>query len=158
MEAAVEAANWETALCAVERNRGAPGPDGMKVGELREHLAKHGAGIKAKLPKGSFKPSSESEATEVLQSISQWISRKLKLQINTDKSGAGRVWERKFDSAALRPSGSSFLAVCLTSFGSRLHPHCWPAHHRVTTSHREVQRPGEKQMGRTAKPEQRATA
>jgi hypothetical protein len=39
---------------------------------------------------------SESEANAVLQSISQWISRKLKLQINTDKSGIGRVWERKF--------------------------------------------------------------
>jgi RNA-directed DNA polymerase len=56
MEAALEAANWEAALCAVERKRGAPGPDGMKVGELREHLAKHGDGIKAKLLKGSFKP------------------------------------------------------------------------------------------------------
>jgi group II intron reverse transcriptase/maturase len=56
MEAALEAANWEAALRAVERKRGAPGPDGMKVGELREHLAKHGDGIKAKLLKGSFKP------------------------------------------------------------------------------------------------------
>jgi RNA-directed DNA polymerase len=57
METAVEAANWEAALRAVERNDGAPGPDGMKAEELREHLAKHGAGIKAKLLKGSFKPS-----------------------------------------------------------------------------------------------------
>lgn len=57
MEAAVEAANWEAALSAVERNRGAPGPDGMKVEQLRGHLAKHGVGIKAKLLKGSFKPS-----------------------------------------------------------------------------------------------------
>lgn len=56
MEAAVEAASWEAALRAVERNRGAPGPDGMKAEELREHLAEHGAGIKAKLLKGSFKP------------------------------------------------------------------------------------------------------
>lgn len=56
MEAAVEAVNWEAALCAVERNRGAPGPDGMKVKELREHLAKYGVGIKAKLLKGSFWP------------------------------------------------------------------------------------------------------
>ena len=57
MERAVEAANWEAALSAVERNAGAPGPDGMKSEELREHLAKHGEGIKAKLLKGSFKPS-----------------------------------------------------------------------------------------------------
>jgi group II intron reverse transcriptase/maturase len=57
MERAVEAANWEAALRAVERNDGAPGPDGMKAEELREHLAKRGAGIKAKLLAGSFKPS-----------------------------------------------------------------------------------------------------
>jgi RNA-directed DNA polymerase len=57
MERAVEAANWEAALSAVERNAGAPGPDGLKTKELREHLAKHGEGIKAKLLKGSFKPS-----------------------------------------------------------------------------------------------------
>ncbi len=57
MERAVEPANWEAALRAVERNDGAPGPDGMKAKELREHLAKHGTGIKAKLLKGSFKPS-----------------------------------------------------------------------------------------------------
>ena len=42
MERAVEAANWEAALSAVERNAGAPGPDGMRTKELREHLTKHG--------------------------------------------------------------------------------------------------------------------
>jgi hypothetical protein len=57
MENAVEADNWEAALSFVERNAGAPGPDGMKTKQLREHLAKHGAGIKAKLLNGSFKPS-----------------------------------------------------------------------------------------------------
>src|SRR5207237_5211213 len=57
MERAVEAVNWEAALSAVERNAGAPGPDGLKTKELREHLAKHGEGIKAKLLEGSFKPS-----------------------------------------------------------------------------------------------------
>jgi RNA-directed DNA polymerase len=57
MERAVEAANWEAALSAVERKAGAPGPDGLKTKELREHLTKHGEGIKAKLLEGSFKPS-----------------------------------------------------------------------------------------------------
>jgi len=57
MERAVEANNWEAALRAVERNAGAPGPDGMKARELREHLAKHGEGIKGKLLEGRFKPS-----------------------------------------------------------------------------------------------------
>ncbi|TLD72207.1 group II intron reverse transcriptase/maturase [Phragmitibacter flavus] len=57
MEAAVEEANWDAALHAVERNNGAPGPDGMRAKELRDHLAKHGEGIKAKLLRGSFEPS-----------------------------------------------------------------------------------------------------
>ena len=57
MEIAVEAANWEAALCSVERNAGAPGPDGMRTRELRDHLAKHQAGIQAKLLQGSFEPS-----------------------------------------------------------------------------------------------------
>ncbi len=57
MEEALGAASWEAALCAVERNAGAPGPDGMKTKELRGHLAKHGEGIKAKLLKGTFAPS-----------------------------------------------------------------------------------------------------
>ena len=56
MEAVVEASNWEVALSAVERNAGAPGPDGMRTKELREHLAKHGVGIKAKLRKEIPKP------------------------------------------------------------------------------------------------------
>ena len=57
MEEAVGTTNWEAALCAIERNAGAPGPDGMKAKELRGHLAGHGEGIKAKLLKGSFAPS-----------------------------------------------------------------------------------------------------
>ena len=57
MEAVVGAANWAVALHVVERNAGAPGPDGMRVSELKDHLAKHGEGIKAKLLRGSFEPS-----------------------------------------------------------------------------------------------------
>jgi RNA-directed DNA polymerase len=40
--------------------------------------------------------SSQRAAQEALQNISQWISRHLRLQINAQKSGIGRVWERKF--------------------------------------------------------------
>lgn len=40
--------------------------------------------------------SSESAAQRVLKGITEWIERHLKLQINADKSGIGRVWERKF--------------------------------------------------------------
>jgi retron-type reverse transcriptase len=40
--------------------------------------------------------SSERAAKRVLEVISQWISRHLRLEVNAEKSGTGRVWERKF--------------------------------------------------------------
>lgn len=49
MEKALHPDNWEAALCAVERNKGAPGPDGMKAEELRAHLAIHGEVISRRL-------------------------------------------------------------------------------------------------------------
>jgi len=56
MERAVEAANWEAALSAVERNAGAPGPDGLRAKNCA-NTSRTREGIKAKLLKGSFKPS-----------------------------------------------------------------------------------------------------
>lgn len=56
MQEALMPENWEAALCAVERNDGAPGPDGMRAEELRAHLAKHGEVIKRRLLDGSYKP------------------------------------------------------------------------------------------------------
>src|SRR5690606_27424172 len=40
--------------------------------------------------------SSRKAAERVLENMAEWIGRRLKLQINTEKSGTGRVWERKF--------------------------------------------------------------
>jgi RNA-directed DNA polymerase len=48
--------NWEYALHAVESNDGAPGPDGMKAGELRKHLAIHGEVMRRRLLEGSYIP------------------------------------------------------------------------------------------------------
>jgi RNA-directed DNA polymerase len=39
---------------------------------------------------------SQSAAERTLASIREWIEKHLRLQVNTDKSGTGRVWERKF--------------------------------------------------------------
>lgn len=47
----------EAALSAVERNKGAAGPDGMKASELREHLARNGGVIRSRLLEGSYQPS-----------------------------------------------------------------------------------------------------
>lgn len=57
MEKAVSPGNWEAALYAVERNNGAPGPDGMKARELKAHLAVHGEVIKRRLLEGRYQPS-----------------------------------------------------------------------------------------------------
>ena len=81
--------------------------------------------------------SSEHAAKRVLENISQWISRHLRLQINAGK-------ERHRPSLGTQVPG--------------LYPHRCPAHRRITASHREVQRPSEKQMGCKAITEQRATA
>ncbi len=56
MEKAIRSGNWGAALYAVERNDGAPGPDGMRADELRAHLAIHGEVIKKRLLEGSYKP------------------------------------------------------------------------------------------------------
>lgn len=54
MEEAISPANWEKALRAVERNQGAPGPDGMRASELRKHLATHGEVIRKRLLEGRY--------------------------------------------------------------------------------------------------------
>jgi RNA-directed DNA polymerase len=56
MEAALKPTNWEAALSAVERNDGAPGPDGMRAKKLRAHLIIYGEVIKQRLLEGSYKP------------------------------------------------------------------------------------------------------
>jgi group II intron reverse transcriptase/maturase len=39
---------------------------------------------------------SQRAAQRVLQGVSQWVSRHLRLEVNASKSGTGRPWERKF--------------------------------------------------------------
>ena len=54
MEQILSPFNAEKALRAVEGNQGAPGIDGMRTEQLREHLRKHGEGIRAKLMAGTY--------------------------------------------------------------------------------------------------------
>jgi RNA-directed DNA polymerase len=56
MEKAVSPGNWEQALGAVIRNQGAPGPDGMTVQQLEQHLVVHGETIRRRLLEGRYKP------------------------------------------------------------------------------------------------------
>jgi RNA-directed DNA polymerase len=49
--------NLQAALGRVQRNRGAPGVDGMTVEDLPDHLRKHWPSIRRKLDEGVYQPS-----------------------------------------------------------------------------------------------------
>jgi group II intron reverse transcriptase/maturase len=49
--------------------------------------------------------SSQRAAERVLESITQWVSKHLRLQVNASKSGTGRPWERKFLGFRINPKG-----------------------------------------------------
>ena len=57
MEAVVESTNMIKALVRVEKNKGAPGVDGLVVEELRTYFAKHWEQLKAWLLAGEYFPS-----------------------------------------------------------------------------------------------------
>ena len=54
--------------------------------------------------------SSEAAAERVLGSITEWIHRKLRLEVNATKSGVGRPWERKFLGFRINPEGKTEVA------------------------------------------------
>ena len=56
IERMLERGNMLRALQAVETNQGVAGVDGMEVGQLRNHLRTHWAGIKEQLLKGTYEP------------------------------------------------------------------------------------------------------
>ena len=56
MEQVVARGNMLVALRRVESNKGAPGNDGMTVGELRDYLKTDWARIKAELLADTYKP------------------------------------------------------------------------------------------------------
>jgi RNA-directed DNA polymerase len=56
MEAIVERENLKRALAQVKRNKGAPGIDGMRVGDLAAHLKEHWPTIREQLLEGTYKP------------------------------------------------------------------------------------------------------
>lgn len=56
MERVCERENCKRALARVKANKGAPGVDGMTVGELPEYLEQHWPAIRAQLLNGAYKP------------------------------------------------------------------------------------------------------
>jgi group II intron reverse transcriptase/maturase len=57
MEQIVRPENATAAWKAVKRNQGAPGIDGMTVGQLRDHVRQHWESIRSKLLAGTYVPS-----------------------------------------------------------------------------------------------------
>lgn len=53
---------------------------------------------------------SQAAAQRVLASITQWISKHLRLEVNATKSGVGRPWERKFLGFRIDPKGKIEVA------------------------------------------------
>ena len=56
MEAIVERENLKKALVQVKRNKGAPGIDGMRVGDLAAYLKEHWPTFREQLLEGTYKP------------------------------------------------------------------------------------------------------
>jgi RNA-directed DNA polymerase len=48
---------------------------------------------------------SQRAAQRVLESITQWVNKHLRLEVNASKSGTGRPWERKFLGFRINPQG-----------------------------------------------------
>jgi RNA-directed DNA polymerase len=48
---------------------------------------------------------SRKAAERVLASVTEWIKKHLRLEVNADKSGVGRPWERKFLGFRINPEG-----------------------------------------------------
>ena len=53
---------------------------------------------------------SQVAAQRVLASVTQWISKHLRLEVNVAKSGVGRPWERKFLGFRIDPAGKIEVA------------------------------------------------
>ncbi len=53
---------------------------------------------------------SQAAAQRVLTSITQWIGKHLRLEVNATKSGVGRPWERKFLGFRINPKGQIEVA------------------------------------------------
>jgi RNA-directed DNA polymerase len=49
--------------------------------------------------------SSQRSAERVLASLTEWITKQLRLEVNLSKSGTGRPWERKFLGFRINPQG-----------------------------------------------------
>jgi group II intron reverse transcriptase/maturase len=72
---------------------------------LDQELARRGLAFCRYADDCNIYVSSQRAAQRVLASVSQWVKRHLRLEINAAKSGTGRPWERKFLGFRINPKG-----------------------------------------------------
>lgn len=76
--------------------------------------------------------SSERSAERVLESISAWLEKHLKLTVNPDKSGSGRPWERKFLGFSIQEDGEIHVAqTSIQRYKERVRA-CWDNRQSLT--------------------------
>ena len=72
---------------------------------LDQELARRGLAFSRYADDCNLYVSSPRAAERVLASISNWIAKHLRLEVNATKSGTGRPWERKFLGFRINPQG-----------------------------------------------------
>jgi len=77
---------------------------------LDEELTKRGLAFSRYADDCNIYVGSQRAAQRVLESVSLWIQRHLRLEVNTTKSGTGRPWERKFLGFRINPKGQIEVA------------------------------------------------
>lgn len=77
---------------------------------LDQELEKRGLAFSRYADDCNIYVSSRRAAERVLASITEWIQKNLRLEVNASKSGIGQAWERKFLGFRFRPKGKIEVA------------------------------------------------
>src|SRR5947207_3208579 len=97
MEEVCERENCWQAYKRVKANKGSPGIDGIKVGDLSSYLKQHWPTIRERWdPTFSEHSRSRGAGQRVMTNVTRFLKRRLKLKVNEAKSAVARPGERKF--------------------------------------------------------------
>ena len=131
MESVVERNNLRRALEQVQRNKGAPGVDGMTVDKLAPYLKEHWPAIRAQLLEGNYKPApvrrveipkatGGTRALGIPTVLDRFIQQAVMQVLQAE-------WDRTFSehSFGFRPKRSAHQAVAERKSTSRLGTPWW---------------------------------
>ena len=86
-------------------SRGEPLLANIYLDALDAELARRGLAFCRYADDCNIYVGSQRAAGRVLESITEWVGKHLRLQVNATKSGTGRPWERKFLGFRINPKG-----------------------------------------------------